>query len=50
MAELGNLKRATAKLSILRYLSGVETSRDNTEIEKFNDTLEYERPYSFNLS
>jgi transposase InsO family protein len=43
-------ERATAKLGIQRYFSRVKTPRDNPEIERFNETLEYEWLYNFNLS
>jgi len=35
-------ERATAKLGIQRYFSRVKTPKDNPEIERFNQTLEYE--------
>jgi transposase InsO family protein len=41
---------ATDKLGIQRYISRVETPKDNSEIERFNETLEYEWFYNFNLS
>ena len=41
---------ATAKLGIQRYFSRVKTPKDNPEIERFNETLEYEWLYNFNLS
>ncbi len=37
-------------LGIQRYFSRVKTPRDNPEIERFNQTLEYEWLYNFNLS
>jgi transposase InsO family protein len=43
-------ERATAKLGIQRYSSRVKTPKDNPEIERFNETLEYEWLYNFNLS
>jgi len=43
-------ERATAKLGIQRYFSRVKTQKDNSEIERFNQTLEYEWLYNFNLS
>ena len=43
-------KKAAAKLSIQTYFSTVTTSKDNPEIDRFNETLEYEWLYSFNLS
>ena len=41
---------ATAKLGIQRYFSRVKTPKDNPKIERFNETLEYEWLYNFNLS
>jgi putative transposase len=41
---------ATAKLGIQRYFSRVKTPKDNSEIERFNQTVEYEWLYNFNLS
>ena len=43
-------ERATTKLSIQRYFSRVRTPKDNSEIERFNQTPEYEWLYNFNLS
>ncbi|MBA7506904.1 hypothetical protein ES706_05619 [subsurface metagenome] len=43
-------ERATTKLNIQRYFSRVKTPKDNSEIERFNQTLEYEWLYNFNLS
>jgi transposase InsO family protein len=43
-------ERATTKLCIQRYFSRVKTPKDNSEIERFNQTLEYEWLYNFNLS
>jgi len=43
-------KRATAKLGIHRYFSSVKTPKDNLDIERFNETLEYEWLYNFTLS
>ena len=43
-------ERATVKLGIQRYFSRVRTPKDNPEIERFNQTLEYEWLYNFNLS
>jgi transposase InsO family protein len=43
-------ERATTKLGIQRYFSRVKTPKDNPEIERFNETLEYEWLYNFNLS
>jgi len=40
---------ATTKLGIQRYFSRVKTPKDNPEIERFNETLEYEWLYNFNL-
>ncbi|MCD6391051.1 MAG: transposase family protein [Dehalococcoidia bacterium] len=41
---------AIARLGIQRYFSRVKTPKDNPEIERFNETLEYEWLYNFNLS
>jgi len=41
---------ASAKLDIQRYFSRVKTPKDNSEIERFNETLEYEWLYISNLS
>jgi len=43
-------ERATSKLGIQRYFSRVRTPKDNPEIERFNQTLEYEWLYNSNLS
>jgi len=43
-------ERATAKLGIHRYFSSVKTPKDNLDIERFNETLEYEWLYNFTLS
>jgi transposase InsO family protein len=43
-------ERASAKLGIQRYFSRVKTPQDNPEIERFNETLEYEWLYDCNLS
>jgi transposase InsO family protein len=43
-------ERASAKLGIQRYFSRVKTPKDNPEIERFNETLEYEWLYDCNLS
>jgi transposase InsO family protein len=43
-------ERAVAKLGIQRYFSRVKTPKDNPEIERFNETLEYEWLYNSNLS
>jgi len=42
--------RASAKLGIQRYFSRVKTPKDNSEIERFNEILEYEWLYNFYLS
>ncbi len=44
------LERATTKLGIQRYFSRDKTPKHNSEIERFNQTLEYEWLYNFNLS
>jgi len=41
---------ATAKLGIQRYFSRVKTPKGNPEIERFNEILEYEWLYNYNLS
>ena len=43
-------ERASAKLGIQRYFSRVKTPKDNPEIERFNETLVYERLNNSNLS
>jgi len=43
-------ERATARLGIQSYCSRVKTPKDNPEIERFNETLEYEWLYNFNPS
>ena len=43
-------ERASAKLGIQRYFSRVKTPKDNSEVERFNQTLEYEWLYNSNLS
>jgi transposase InsO family protein len=43
-------ERASAALGIERYFSRIKTPKDNPEIERFNQTLEYEWLYNFNLS
>ena len=43
-------ERASAKLGIHRCFSRVKTPKDNPEIERFHETLEYEWLYNFNLS
>ena len=42
--------RTTAKPGIHRCFSRVKTPKDNSEIERFHETLEYEWLYNFNLS
>jgi len=43
-------EKATSKLGIQHYFSRVKTPKDNPEIERFNQTLEYEWLYDSNLS
>jgi len=43
-------ERASAGLGIQRYFSRAKTPKDNPEIERFNQTLEYEWLYNSNLS
>ena len=43
-------EKAAARLGIQRYFSRVKTPKDNPEIERFNQTLEYEWLYNCNLS
>ena len=43
-------ERTTTKLNIQRYFSRVRTPKDNPEVERFNQTLEYEWLYNSNLS
>ena len=43
-------ERATTKLNIQRYFSRDRTPKDNSEIERFNRTLEYGWLYNSNLS
>jgi transposase-like protein len=43
-------ERTSAKLGIQRYFSRVKTPKDNPEIERFNQTVEYEWLYNSNLS
>jgi transposase InsO family protein len=43
-------ERASTRLGIHRYFSRVKTPKDNSQIERFNQTLEYEWLYNFNLS
>jgi len=42
-------ERASCRLGIQRYFSRVKTPKDNSEIERFNETLEYEWLYNSNL-
>ena len=42
-------EKAVKKLNINRYFSRVKTPKDNPEIERFNQTLEYEWLYNSNL-
>ena len=46
----GEFERAVASLGIQRYFSRVKTPKDDPEIERFNQTLEYEWLYNSNLS
>ena len=43
-------EKTSTKLGIQRYFSRVQTPKDNPEIERFNQTLEYEWLYNSNLS
>ena len=43
-------EKASTKLEIKRYFSRVRTPKDNPEIERFNQTLQYEWLYDSNLS
>jgi len=43
-------EKTTSILGIQRYFSRVRTPKDNPEIERFNQTLEYEWLYNSNLS
>jgi len=43
-------ERASTKLGIQRYFSRVKTPKDNSEVERFNQTVEYEWLYNSNLS
>jgi len=43
-------ERDSARLGIQRYFSRVKTPKYNSEVERFNQTLEYEWLYNFNLS
>ena len=47
---MGLVLRATAKPGIQGHFSRVKTPKDNPEIERFHETLEYEWLYNFNLS
>ena len=42
-------ERTVDKLNIQRYFSRVRTPKDNPEIERFNETLQYEWLYDGNL-
>jgi len=42
-------ERASCRLGIQRYFSRVKTPKDNSEIERFNETLKYEWLYNSNL-
>jgi transposase InsO family protein len=44
------LERASAKLGIQRYFSRVKSPKDNSEIERFNQTLEYEWLIEYNFN
>ena len=41
---------ASIKLGIQRYFSRVKTPKDNSEVERFNETLKYEWLYECNLT
>jgi len=43
-------EQATNHMGINRYFSRVKTPKDNPEIERFNETLEYEYLYNGNLN
>jgi len=43
-------EKATAKLSIQRYFSRVKTPKDNSEIERFNENLDYEWLIEYNFN
>lgn len=43
-------EKPIAKLRIQRYFSRVKTPKDNPDIERFNEILEYEWFCDFNLS
>jgi len=43
-------EKTSSKSGIQRYFSRVKTPEDNPEIERFNQTLEYEWLYNSNLS
>jgi transposase InsO family protein len=45
-----DFERAIVESGIQRYSSRVKTPKDNPEIERFNETLEYEWLYDSNLS
>jgi transposase InsO family protein len=45
-----DFERAIVKLGIQRYFSRVKTLKDNPEIGRFSETLEYEWLYDSNLS
>jgi len=42
-------ERAASNLNIARYFSRVRTPKDNPEVERFHQTLEYEWLYNGNL-
>jgi len=43
-------EQASAQLGIQRCFSRAKTPKDNPQIERFNQTIEYEWLYNFNLS
>ena len=43
-------EKATAKLGIQRYFSRVKTPKDNPEIERFNENLDYEWLIEYNFN
>jgi len=43
-------ERAATELGIQRYFSRIKTPRDSPQIERFNETLQYEWLYNSNLS
>ena len=50
-SEFANyFEEASIKLSIQRYFSRVKTAKDNPEVERFNETFEYEWLYDGNLT